>query len=117
MKPADRTAADYLRDIRDAVTKALTFVEGMDLSAFRKDERTQFAVVRALEVVGEATKKIPSRVRKQYPALPWPRMAGMRDKLIHDYFGVSVDVVWQTVQEDLPLLKTAIEQVLKDLGE
>lgn len=82
---------------------------GMTFEQFSQDDKTAYAVVRALEIIGEATKKIPDAVRDQYPQIPWREMAGMRDKLIHDYFGVNLGVVWKTVQEDLPLLQKAMQ--------
>lgn len=108
-----REYVDYLRDILDAIMKAQQFIEGMDFSSFSTDDKTAFAVVRALEIIGEATKKIPEAVREIYPDLPWREMAGLRDKLAHDYFGVNLDVVWKTVTDDLPTLKSGIASVLE----
>lgn len=110
-----RTYTDYLRDILDAVEKVDKFMEGISFEQFANDDRTNFAVVRALEVIGEATKRIPPVIQEQYPHVPWSEMAGMRDKLIHDYFGVDLQVVWRTVQEDLPPLKVQIARVINDL--
>jgi uncharacterized protein with HEPN domain len=81
--------------------------------AVSTDDKTAFAVVRALEIIGETTKKIPEAVREIYPDLPWREMAGLRDKLAHDYFGVNLDVVWKTVTNDLPTLKSGIASVLE----
>ena len=80
----------------------------MTYEQFAGDAKTVFAVVRALEIIGEATKKLPQSVRDRYPKVPWREMAGIRDKLIHDYFGVNLAVVWKTVIEDLPGLRSAI---------
>jgi uncharacterized protein with HEPN domain len=109
-----REFLDYLGDIRDAVAKAQLFVAGMTYEQFAADEKTAFAVVRCLEIVGEAARKIPVAVRTRYPHVPWREMTGMRDILIHDYFGVNLRVVWNTVQNDLPPLKPQIEQIIAD---
>ena len=85
------------------------------LDAFGKgDDKTIFAVVRALEIIGEATKRIPQTVRDQEPSVPWRAMAGMRDKRAHDYIGVNLTVVWKTASEDLPGLKPTIQRMLAD---
>jgi len=112
----ERAYTDYLRDILDAVEKVAKFTEGISFEQFAADDRTNFAVVRALEVIGEATKRIPPTIREQYPHIPWSEMARMRDKLIHDYFGVDLQVVWRTVQEDLPPLQVQVAQVIGELS-
>ncbi|TAK30793.1 MAG: DUF86 domain-containing protein [Chloroflexota bacterium] len=114
---AQREYDDYVRDMLDAVAKALLFTQGMDYAAFAADEKTVYAVVRALELLGEASKGIPKSVRDRYPGLPWRAMAGMRDRLIHGYFGVDLEVVWKAVQEDLPTLKPKLEQLLTETQE
>jgi uncharacterized protein with HEPN domain len=84
---------------------------------FVKDKKTVDAVVRNLEIIGEAAKHIPERVRKKYPSVPWRDMAGMRDRLIHWYFGVNLDVVWKTVKERLPIVKPLVEEALVKMNE
>ncbi len=90
---AKRDYFDYFKDIQDALEKIKSFTAGLDYESFAKDDKTVFAVIRALEIIGEAARKIPKFIRTRYPALPWQDMAGMRDKLIHDYFGVDLRVV------------------------
>jgi len=111
-----RAYVDYLDDILDAVDKVEQFTRGMDFEQFVSDARTNFAVIRALEVIGEAVKNIPHATRERYPDIPWREMARIRDKLIHDYFGVDLRVVWRTVQEDVPPLRAQIARVVSDLS-
>ena len=111
-----RTYADYLGDILDAVDKVEQFTRGMDFEQFVSDARTNFAVIRALEVIGEAAKNIPAVIRERYPDIPWREMARIRDKLIHDYFGVDLRVVWRTAHEDVPPLRAQIARVASDLS-
>ncbi len=114
---SERICADYLEDILDALSKVTKFIEGMTFDQFSTDDKTAFAVIRALEIIGEATKHIPEQVRESYPKLPWREMAGIRDKLIHDYFGVNIKVVWKTATEDLPELEPKIRLIIAELGE
>ena len=88
----------------------------MDLDTFQIDDRTNSAVVRKLEIIGEAVKQITEEIRQQYPRVPWKEMAGMRDKLIHFYFGIDSQLVWKTVTERLPQVKQEIHQLLQNLG-
>ena len=110
-----RTYFDYLEDILDSMKKARGFVEGMDYETFVKDEKTNFAVVRAIETIGEATKYVPDKVRARFPEVPWHDMAKMRDKVIHVYFGVDLQIVWDTVMEDVPRTAPAVQRCLKIL--
>lgn len=110
-----RNSEDYLQDILDAINAAQQFVAGITFHEFEQDQKTIFAVTRAIEIVGEAAKNVSSDLQSQYPALPWKSMAGMREKLIHHYFSVNLTVLWDTVQQDLPNLKLQISQLLEDL--
>jgi len=102
----------YLKDILTAIESIERFVVGMSLETFQTDDKTVSAVVRKLEIIGEATKQIPDAVRQNYSAVPWREMAGMRDKLIHFYFGVDHQLVWRAIQERLPKIKPEIEKIL-----
>jgi len=111
-----RIYLDYVRDMLENAEKAVGFVEGMDFEEFAKDEKTHYAVVRAIEVIGEAIKQIPADFRSDHAEIPWRDIAGTRDKLIHEYFGVNVAVIWKTVMEDLPLLITQLKSILDNFN-
>ncbi|GAB1350823.1 DUF86 domain-containing protein [Ignavibacteriales bacterium] len=112
----NRSVTVYISDMIEASAKGISFVDGMQFGDFIHDEKTQFAVIRCIEIIGEAGKKVPSSIKKRYPDIPWRAISGMRDKLIHDYFGVNQNVVWITVMEDIPQLKSKLEIILTDLG-
>jgi uncharacterized protein with HEPN domain len=114
MRPA-RHHRDYLRDMLEYALKARRFVEGVDYDDFCSNDEKVLAVLRALEVIGEAARHIPRSVRALSAELAWEDVVGMRDKLIHDYMGVDLEVVWRTLQEDLPPLCAAVERLLQDL--
>jgi uncharacterized protein with HEPN domain len=104
-----RELSDYLDDIITAIADTAEFTQGMSYEMFAADKKTVNAVLRSLEVLGEATKHIPPSFRKKHPDLPWSKMAGMRDVLIHDYMGVDLKTVWKVAQERLPELKPLLE--------
>ena len=110
-----RDYRDYLQDILDAVNDIESFVDGLTYEEFIKDRKTLNAVVRSIEIIGEASKNIPETMKAKYKELPWKQMAGMRDKLIHAYFGVDVEMLWKAVKENIPPLRRSIQQMLKDL--
>jgi uncharacterized protein with HEPN domain len=109
-----REYVDCVQDMLDAIEKATQFVTGMDYAAFTNDDKTVFAVIRALEVIGEASRQLPIEVRDQHSGVPWRSIAGTRDRLIHQYFGVDLGVIWKTVQEDLPKLRPVLDQILAE---
>lgn len=111
-----REYRDYVVDILDAINKAESFVKGMKFETFEKDAKTTFAVIRAFEIMGEAVGKIPSSVRSKYKEIPWKEMAGMRNKLIHEYFGIKPRVVWKTIKQDLPKIKPYLQEMLTAAG-
>jgi len=112
-----REVGDYIEDIISATGKVMDFVKNISYEEFIQDDKTVFAVVRALEIIGEAAKNIPDDIRKNYPEIPWKDMTGMRDKVIHEYFGVKLSIVWGAVKEEIPPLKPIFEKILRDLEE
>ena len=102
----------YLKDILSAMESIEGFVEGMDLEGFQADDRTASAVMRKFEIIGEAAKQIPDEIRQNYPQVPWKEMAGMRDRLVHFYFGIDYRLVWRTIKERLPQVKPEIQRML-----
>jgi len=105
----------FLQDILDACKHILEFVEGMGVDAFVIDAKTSSAVIQKFEVIGEATKNIPESLREKDPQVPWKDMAGMRDRLIHGYFGIDYFLVWETVEQDIPTLKSRVRKILNDM--
>ncbi len=108
----ERTYIDYLEDILGATKKVAQFIGQMDYEQFVNDEKTFFAVIRAMEIIGEATKQLPSSFRDNHPEISWRVMAGMRDKLIHHYFGVDEATIWETATQDLPQLSQIVQKIL-----
>ncbi len=106
-----RDYKDYISDIVNAMEKIDTFTRGMSFQDFARDEKTVFAVIRALEIIGEAVKNIPATFKNRHKQIPWKRMAGMRDKLIHEYFGVDKEVLWRTIKEDIPNITPVMHQI------
>ena len=98
----------YIDHILNSINRILDYISGKDREAFETDFLTQDAVVRQLEIIGEATKRISKEFHSKHPDIPWSDMAGMRDILIHDYIDVDLGVVWKTASEDIPKLKALI---------
>jgi len=105
----NRDITDFMLDIRDSIHDVRDFVKDITYEEFIEDRKTVNAVIRSLEIIGEATKKIPPTVRLNYPLVPWREVAGMRDKLIHEYFGVDLSMIWETIQHDFTDLENAVE--------
>ena len=113
---SERDIRDFLIDIRKEIEHIEKFSNGVDYEGLQEDEKTLYAIVRCLEIIGEAAKKIPDDVRKKYPRIPWKEMAGMRDKLIHDYFGIDYDILWETIATAIPRLKKEYLKLLEDFN-
>lgn len=108
---------DYVTDILAAIKEVEEFTQGMNFKTFLSDKKTTNAVIRSLEIMGEAAKRVPDHVKEKYPDIPWKRMAGMRDKLIHEYSGVDLEIVWTVIKEELPPVKPRVEKVFNDMAK
>lgn len=104
----------YLQHVLDAIDTVEEYLQGIDETKFKATRLLQDGTIRQIEIIGEAVKYVSKDIRKTYPEIPWQDIAGMRDKLIHHYFGVDIEKVWDTAQEDLPVLKEQITGILKD---
>ncbi len=108
---------DFIEDILDAMDKAEILLKNVSYQTFETDFRINFAVVRTLEIIGEAAKRIPDEVRLKYPSIPWKGMAGMRDRIIHGYDTVDLRIVWDVIKKDIPQIRPQIRQILLDYEE
>lgn len=111
----ERIILDYLNDILENISDIREFTAGLTRESFSTDKKTIKAVVRSLEVMGEAANKLPEHVRNRYPEVSWQEIIGMRNRLIHEYFGVDFDIVWQTIEEDLAPLETAVKKMIAEM--
>ncbi len=111
----ERILLDYLNDIIESIADIKEFTAGMTRESFSIDKKTIKAVVRSLEVIGEAANKLPDDVRDGYPEISWQEIIGMRNRLIHEYFGVDLDIVWQTIEEDLKPLDNAVKKMVTEM--
>ena len=105
----------YIKDILDCIDKIEEFTKNMSFDDFVKDDKTASAVIRKLEVIGEATENIPESIRERYKDIPWKDMARMRGKIIHFYFGVDYEIVWKVIIQRLPQIKPLIKKLLEEL--
>ncbi len=104
----------YLRDVLDRIAKIRRYIEGYDYESFCDDEKTSDAVIRNIEVIGEAIRHVPDDLRQKYPKIPWRQIAGMRDKLIHDYLGVDLEYVWNVASMRIDELEADIKGILEE---
>ena len=107
----------YFEDILDSITKIEQYTQAIDEREFLANTQIQDAVFRRFEIIGEAVKNIPPPFRDKYPHIPWKKIAGLRDVLIHEYFGVNLDLVWEAVEGHLPGLMRTVEAILRELEE
>ena len=110
-----RRDQDYLNDIQEAIKRISEYTARLSFQQFIQDRKTQDAVIRNIEVIGEATKNLSHHVRKSNSNIPWKEMAGIRDKMIHHYFGINDEIVWEIAKKELPYLLPKIKEILKAL--
>ncbi len=110
------SAYELLQHIRDEVTYILSTSKDLSFVDFTSNETLIRAFSRSLEIIGEASKKIPKSFKDKYSDIPWRQIAGMRDKLIHDYFGIDLEIVWDVVQNRLPELDNQLKEIFKDFN-
>jgi len=112
-----RKDIDLIRDISESIERIISYTNNIEYKNFESDYKTQDAVIRNIEIMGEAVKLLSEKTKKDNTDIPWRNIAGTRDKLIHDYFGVNIDIVWDIVKEDIPSLLSKIKiiyQCMKD---
>lgn len=111
-----RDLRDSLLDVLDAIAAIERFTAGVEYESFSGNQEKIFAVEKAFEIIGEAVKNVPQSIRNNYPEIPWKNIAGMRDKLAHQYWNVDVNILWKAIAEDLPQVKAIVIRVLDDLN-
>ncbi len=112
-----RRDKEYLADVVEAAQRIVSYTAELSYEEFLADRKTQDAVLRNLQVMGEAVKKLSAPVKQAHPHLPWKQMAGMRDKVVHDYFGINYDIVWALAKQELPALLPSLAAILPETGQ
>jgi uncharacterized protein with HEPN domain len=107
----------YIKDILDAIEAIEEFVKSCDSESFKNEDLVSSAVIRKFEIIGEAAKNVPDEIRNRYAQIPWKEMAGMRDRLIHSYFGIKYELVWNTIKTVFPSITPAIRKILDELEQ
>jgi uncharacterized protein with HEPN domain len=109
-----RLDVDLLCDIKEAIQRINIYLKDVSYDSFMEDIKTQDAIIRNLEIIGEAAKNVSAKLKKKHQRMPWKELAGVRDRLIHHYFGVNFDIVWTIATEELPALISQTEKILKN---
>ncbi len=112
---SERKDIDLVQDIRECISRIASYTQDIGYDEFESDLKTQDAVVRNLEVMGEAVKSLSKELKESYSDIPWKNIAGTRDKLIHDYFGLNIDIVWNIAKEELPDLILKIDDIIRNM--
>ena len=113
---SERGQQEYLADMREAIVRIQTYTSGLTYGQFLADHKTQDAVIRNIEILGEAAKHVPATLTRAYPEIEWKSIAGMRDKLVHDYFGVNLDILWDVLTTKLPVLLKQVDGIIEETG-
>ncbi len=108
---------DYINDILEECNYLINRSKNLTFLEFERNEDLRRAFIRSLEIIGEVVKKLPKEIKERNKNIPWKEIAGMRDKLIHDYFGVDYEIIWLTIKEDIPYLKKEIEKILNEIKD
>ncbi len=107
----------YLQDIAEAIDRIQSYLEGVARDEFETNQMRLDAVIRNLQIIGEAVKKIPDSIKKKYPNIPWQEIAGLRNRVTHAYFNVDINIIWDVVQSELPILQPQVQRIIKETSE
>lgn len=110
-----KDALVFIKHILENISDIEKFSKGASKKELKENSMRQKAIIKSIEIIGEAAKNIPGEIRRKYPLIPWKDVVGMRDKLIHHYFGVDLTTIWKVIKEDIPELKEEILKIKKDL--
>jgi len=113
VKHSERTYIHFLEDIAESISKIFAYTKSYDFEKFKNDDKTVDAVIRNLEIIGEASNKVPENIREKYPLVPWDEMYRMRNKAIHEYFGVDYEIIWDIIVNYLPVNLNQVKQIIE----